>query len=170
VDPVTLIGDCTFPDRPFEMVWTKSEGAWSYIVSIEIANSRRIFEPQGIEAPDPLEMTSVSVSASDTTLLFPTNVGLFQRGDLDERVFDAIDAGLLARLPNGTGANFVVLAAERNYTNGIRGGRFNPSGNVRLSSVAGDGVGVFGGVVPLIIRTGFVTPRPPPCNVSNFVN
>jgi hypothetical protein len=129
---------------------------------MQISGLKDILDPLGIEAPDPLELTSVSVASSDTTLVFPTNVGLFQRGDLPREVFDLLENGL----PPGTDAIFVVLAAEKNYTNGIRGGRFNPSGNVRLSSVAGDAVGVFGGVVPLAIRSapGAGGP-PPPCDV-----
>jgi hypothetical protein len=42
-----------------------------------------------------------------------------------------------------------VAAADRNYINGVRGGSFNPSGPVRISSVVGDAVGVFGSLVPL---------------------
>jgi hypothetical protein len=49
-------------------------------------------------------------------------------------------------------AEMVVAAIDRNYLNGVRGGSFNPSGTVRVSSVSGDGVGVFGSIVPVYLR------------------
>jgi hypothetical protein len=45
-----------------------------------------------------------------------------------------------------------VAAVDRNYVNGVRGGSFNPSGRVRVSSVTGDGEGVFGSLVPLTLE------------------
>jgi hypothetical protein len=46
--------------------------------------------------------------------------------------------------------------------NAVRGGGFNPSGNVRISSVVGDGVGVFGSIFPrdLQIQVGDDLPYP----------
>jgi hypothetical protein len=37
-----------------------------------------------------------------------------------------------------------ITAVERNFVNWVRGGSFNPSGTVRVSSIVGDGSGVFG--------------------------
>jgi hypothetical protein len=37
-----------------------------------------------------------------------------------------------------------VAAVDRNWVNSARGGSFNPSGQVHVSTVTGDGVGVFG--------------------------
>ncbi len=58
-----------------------------------------------------------------------------------------------------------VAAADRNYINGVRGGSFNPSGQVRISSVTGDGVGVFGSLVPLqaAVEAGPARAGRPPC-------
>lgn len=151
-----LVAGCRLPSVPFTLAWRPSAGAWAYIVTLEM---RGWADPE-LELPDPLELTSVSVSSADTTLLFPANVGLFQRGDVDSRVFDILRQGLPAR----GSSDLVVMAIDRNYTNAIRGGRFNPSGNVRLSSVAGDGVGVFGSVVPITIRSGGEGAAEAPCS------
>jgi hypothetical protein len=142
---------CELPTNPFELIWTSAPGAWAYVVSLQITNSTWTEQLQqlGVEVPSPLELTGVSVSAADTTLLFPQHLGLFQRGDIDQLIFEGLRGGL----PPGSSSVLVILAADRNYTNSIRGGRFNPSGDVRLSSVVGDGVGVFGSVVPLMIRS-----------------
>lgn len=163
VDTRRRIGECILPREPFTLAWTRAEGAWSYIVSLELRDWGEELRMQGIAAPDPLELTGVSVSAADTTLLFPANLGLFQRGDLDQRLLAVFQQGL----PRAGSATLTILAADRNFTNGVRGGRFNPSGPVRLSSVVGDGVGVFGSVVPLTIdsRTD-EEPSAPPCNVG----
>lgn len=156
MNPQTLIGACSLPDRPFTLAWGRSEGAWSYVVKMEIAGWAEELRQMGIEAPNPIELTSVSVSAADTTLLFPANIGLFQRGELDQRIFTTLRSGL----PAGVNATLVVQANDRNYTNAIRGGQFNPSGNVRLPSVVGDATGLFGSVVPVVLRS---TPEAPPC-------
>jgi hypothetical protein len=105
---------------------------------------------QGFDVPDPLDLLGVAVSAADTTLLFPEHMASFERGDVDQRVLQALRAGL----PGGESTVLVFLAADQNYVNAVRGSpRFNPSGNVGISSVIGDGVGVFGSVVPVIIRS-----------------
>jgi hypothetical protein len=40
----------------------------------------------------------------------------------------------------------LIAAVERNYVNWVRGGNFNPSGLVRVSSLRGAATGTFGGV------------------------
>lgn len=147
VRPRSLTADCTLPNSVFDLVWRKAEGAWAYVVMLELTGWSNQLPIEN--APDPLELLSVSVSASDTSAIVPTNIGLFQRPDLDSRIFELFEDGI----PRGIETRLVVMAADRNYTNAIRGGRFNPSGPVRLSSVVGDAVGVFGGVVPLVIRS-----------------
>jgi hypothetical protein len=149
VSQTTRMVTCRLANTPFDLTWTHAEGAWAYLSSLELTDWGESLLAQGIEVPNPLELTGVSVSASDTTLLFPENLGVFQRFDLDQRLLLALQGGL----PADANATLVILAADRNYTNGVRGGRFNPSGNIRTSSVVGDGIGVFGSVVPLIIRS-----------------
>src|SRR5690606_22968940 len=102
-----------------------------------------------VEVPEPLELTSVSVSAADTSLLFPANVGIFQLGELDSRIFQLLRQGL----PPGVSTTLAVVATDRNYANAIRGGRFNPSGQARIPSVVGGATGVFGSIVPLVIES-----------------
>jgi hypothetical protein len=156
----SLIADCSLPNEPFELVWRKSEGAWAYIIMLELTGWSSVLPIAGENAPDPLELMSVSVSESDTSAIVPTNIGLFQRPDLDRRIFEMLEEGI----PEGVETNLVVMAADKNYTNAVRGGRFNPSGPVRLSSVVGDAVGVFGGVIPIVIRSKTVAGEDaPPC-------
>jgi hypothetical protein len=149
VDPTTRSARCRLPSTPFRLTWTQAAGAWAYVVSLRLSRWGEELRAQGVEVPDPLQLTGVSVSAADTTLAFPGDIGLFQRFDFDQRVFLTLQRGL----PVEADAVLVVLAADRNYVNAIRGGRVNPSGNIRGSSVVGDGVGLFGSVVPLTIRS-----------------
>jgi hypothetical protein len=149
LDPYTLTASCKLPEDEFTLAWTRAEGAWSYIASMHLTNWGEELRAQGVQVPDPLELTGVAVSAADTTILFPTNLGLFQRAEYDQRLFAALRRGI----PASAEVTLVVLAADRNYTNAIRGGRFNPSGNVRAGSVVGEASGVFGSVVPLSIRS-----------------
>jgi hypothetical protein len=152
---------CILPDTALEIVWTRSKDAWSYLASLRITNWGDELREQGVEVPAVIELTGVSVSDADTTLLFPTNLGLFQRAEYDQRLLLALQNGV----PEEADATFSLLAVDRNYTNAIRGGRFNPSGNVRSSSVVGGAIGVFGSVVPIIIRSpgDSADPRPSPC-------
>lgn len=145
LNPTGYDAYCTLPSDPFTLIWTRSEGAWAYVINMRIYGWNESLP----EIPFPIELTSVSVSAADTTLIFPSNIGLFQRGDLDNRIFETLKGGLPPNLPT----ELVVLATDRNYTNAIRGGRFNPSGNVRITSVVGDGIGVFGSALPITIRS-----------------
>jgi hypothetical protein len=156
VTPDDRSASCLLPDTAFTLVWGRSQGAWGYVVSLRIAGWGEDLRQQGVEVPDPIELTGVSVSAADTSLVFPTNLGLFQRADQDQRVLLALQDGV----PAGAEAELAVVAADPNYTNAIRGGRFNPSGNVRGSSVSGDAIGVFGAVVPIIIRSTHSPPAP----------
>jgi hypothetical protein len=161
VNRTTFSIGCRLPARPFTLTWTRAEGAWAYVATLQLENWGEALRERGIEVPEPLELTGVSVSAADTTMRFPEHLGLFSRGSLDQRIFFALRQGL----PPETEATLVVLAADRNYTNAIRGGRFNPSGDVRASSVVGDGVGLFGSVVPLVVHSRRFQDgsEPPPC-------
>ncbi|HEU0053965.1 MAG TPA: hypothetical protein VFQ39_12355 [Longimicrobium sp.] len=129
------------PDSTLPLVWRRSAGAWSYVAQMRIFGLRAALTPRGIDnAPDPFELRGLAVSATDTTILLPTEFGVFERLQYDQKLLLAIQNGL----PEGTQAQLVIAAADRNWVNGVRGGSFNPSGQVRISSVVGDGVGVFG--------------------------
>jgi len=131
---------CTLPPAtPLPLTWTQAAGAWGYIAPLHISGLSEAL-PDSIPAPEPLELIGVSVSAADTSLVLPGEFGVFDRFSLNQALLRVLQAGL----PAGTSARVVVAAADRNYINGVRGGSFNPSGPVRISSVVGDGVGVFG--------------------------
>lgn len=148
--PVSRFNDqaavpCTLaPATPLPLTWTQSDGAWGYIAPLRIAGLRSVL-PDSFNAADPLELIGVSVSSADTSLVLPGEFGVFDRFSFNQNLLRLLQTGL----PMGTTARVVVAAADRNYINGVRGGAFNPSGPVRVSSVVGDGVGVFGSLVPL---------------------
>jgi hypothetical protein len=133
------------PDTQLPLTWSVSEGAWVYLVVMEVRGLRTALEGSGIEdVPEPLELTGLAISARDTTMQVPSNVGIFERARYDAELMRRLQRGF----PAGVIVQITTLAADRNFVNGVRGGAFNPSGSVRVSSVVGDGVGVFGSVVP----------------------
>ncbi len=131
------------PFTNIPLVWSQSQGAWAYFGRIGVSGLREAFAGTGIAAPEYLQLTGLAISQSDTTMLLPRDFGVFDRFDGDLDLLLALQAGF----PAGSRVEMSMTAADRNYVNGVRGGAFNPSGNVRISSVVGDGVGMFGSVV-----------------------
>ncbi len=131
------------PDTPWEVRWSRSERAWTYVAETRIDGLDEALAPEGIEAPAELHLVGLSITEADTSIVFPGEFGVFDRFDLDRPLGVRLQTGL----PEGTRAIVGVGAADRNYVNWIRGGSFNPSGRVRVPSVRGDGTGVFGSVV-----------------------
>jgi hypothetical protein len=159
VPPLRPGTDCSLPpDTNLPLVWSVSDGAWSYVAGMEITGLKDALASRGIDAPDRLELTGVSVSESDTTLIVPSELGLFELGDTNQEILKVLQKGF----PAGVFVDLTIAAADRNYVNALRGGGFNPSGNVRISSVVGDGVGVFGSIFPrdLQIQVGEDLPYP----------
>lgn len=137
---------CALPPRTnLELAWTQSTGAWSYLGTLEISGLAAAMEGTGIRAPDRVDLTGLSISQTDTTLVMPAEFGLFELTNLDPDLLVYLQGGF----PPGVTARLRLSALDRNYVNAIRGGSFNPSGAVRISTVVGDGVGVFGSYVPL---------------------
>lgn len=132
------------PQRNLELTWSQSAGAWSYLATVRITGLGSALSDTDIIAPNSLELTGLSISQSDTTMVLPAEFGLFELGDLDDRLLILLQGGF----PAGVNAHLRVNALDRNFVNAIRGGSFNPSGPVRVSSVVGDGIGVFGSYVP----------------------
>jgi hypothetical protein len=128
------------PDSAFQLVWRQSAGAWSYVADLSILGLSQTLKGQDFRVPDPMLVRGLSVSQSDTTLVLPTEFGIFERLQYDSDLLVAISHGF----PEGTRLDLVLAAADRNWVNSVRGGSFNPSGLVRISTVVGDGVGVFG--------------------------
>ncbi|HEX2206253.1 MAG TPA: DUF4249 family protein [Longimicrobium sp.] len=152
---------CTLaPATPLPLTWSASQGAWGYISPLRVQGLREVL-PDSFNAPEPLELVGVSVSAADTALVLPAEFGVFERFQYNQNLLRLLQTGL----PGGTTARVTVAAADRNYINGVRGGSFNPSGPIRISSVVGDGVGVFGSLVPLhaSIEVGQPAPGRPIC-------
>ena len=127
------------PDSVFSLVWTQSAGAWGYVVDLSISGLTQALGGRGFRVPDPMLVRGVSISQADTTLVLPTEFGVFERLQYDPELLLAIQHGF----PEGTRMELVLAAADRNWVNSVRGGSFNPSGLVRISTVVGDGVGVF---------------------------
>ncbi|GMV06406.1 MAG: hypothetical protein AMXMBFR53_26820 [Gemmatimonadota bacterium] len=149
---------------PLEVRWTRSAGAWAYVNETAIHGLRAALEPQGIVVEkDPLYLLGLSISAADTTIVFPGEFGVFDRFDLDQGVALALQKGL----PPNTWATVAITAADRNYVNWGRGGNFNPSGLVKVPSLRGDGTGVFATTVTRSFRLGAaatgVIPQALPC-------
>jgi hypothetical protein len=127
------------PDTPFEVRWSAADGASAYVNETRIDGLDKALEDEGIEAPDELFLLGLSLSATDTTIVFPSEFGVFDRFDLDQALMVRLQRGL----PDETQAFVGITATDRNYVSWARGGNFNPSGQVRVPSVHGDGSGVF---------------------------
>lgn len=126
------------------ITWTQSSGAWIYVSETRLTHVRKALDPN---APDDraLDVTGLSISAQDTSIVFPSEFGLFNRADsADAPVLVALQKGL----PDGVTATVTVAAADRNYVQWVRRGSFNPSGTVQIPSVQGGGTGMFASVVP----------------------
>jgi hypothetical protein len=137
-------GTCSLaPLTNLPLVWSESSGAWAYFARMGVSGLREAFAGTDIQAPEFLQLTGLAISQRDTTMLLPAEFGVFDRFDTDLDLLIALQAGL----PAGARVEVALSAADRNYVNGVRGGAFNPSGNVRISSIVGDGVGIFGSLV-----------------------
>ena len=137
------------PGTVLGMEWTPAPGTWAYLPEAEITGLREALEPVGVDLPlDPLILQGLSISEEDTSIQFPTGFGLFDRFSGDTDLLLALRDGL----PAGTSAHVLVSALERNAVNWLRGGDFNPSGQVRIPSLFGDGIGVVGATVIRTVR------------------
>ena len=139
------------PDTPLTIRWSRSNGTWAYIsetliIGLESSVMGTVASPNEL---DSLWLLGLSLSASDTTIVFPTEFGIFERFDLDAEVAAQLQKGLTP----GSRASVTVTAADRNYVNWARGGNFNPSGRILIPSVTGDGTGVFGATVTRTFET-----------------
>ena len=151
------------PDSAFELLWTQSAGTWSYVADLNISGLAQALSGRGFRVIDPVQIRGISVSQADTTMLLPGEFGVFERLEYDSDLLLAIRNGF----PEGTRAELVLAAADRNWVNSIRGGTFNPSGLIRISTVVGDGVGVFGSLnvyrATIVVRQNTPIPR---CGVN----
>jgi len=131
---------CLLEETALEMAWTWAAGAWAYQADALFSGLAEGLAARGVaEPPDTLRLLGLALGGADTTMLFPRDFGVFDRFELDLEILLALQDGL----PEGARVDLVVAAADRNYVNWARGGNFNPSGQVRVSSLTGDGTGVF---------------------------
>jgi hypothetical protein len=130
------------PDTPLTMSWGVATGAWAYLTEALFVGLKDAMAERGLTvSEEPLRLAGVSVSAADTSITFPGGLGVFNR--FEEEIAPVLVA-LQRGMPPGVNTRVTVGAADRNLVNWIRGGNFNPSGPVRVGSIRGDGIGVFG--------------------------
>lgn len=154
------VDSCSLGAGLLEIAWSPSEGAWSYQAVARLTGLREGFLALGVaDPPDELELTGLAIGRSDTTIVFPREFGVFDRFNLDRDVALALQQGL----PAGASADIVVAAGDANFVNWVRGGDFNPSGQVRVPSITGDGTGVFGSLVTQRVTVLGQTPGYPAC-------
>lgn len=128
------------PDSTLRMEWTQSEGAWGYVVDSRMTLPETL--AHGRDLPREVNLVGVARSQSDTSFVFPAEAGVFQRaGDMGAVLREVADG-----LPHGTDVAVAVGAMDANMANWLRGTDFHPSGQTRVPSLVGDGIGVFGAV------------------------
>lgn len=136
---------CVLPaGENLEIIWNRSPGVWAYSAEAEIEGLREALALEGVSVEaDSVALIGLAISDSDTTMVFPREFGVFERFDLEQDIAVALQEGL----PRGAFAEVVLGALDQNYVNWVRGGNFNPSGTVRVSTFRGPAIGVFGSVV-----------------------
>ena len=130
------------PDTHYRFRWTAAENTWAYVADARFEGLTKALAPRGIEAPDTLYLLALAIGRQDTTIVFPKGFGIFDFFNADENERKILRE-LRKGLPAGSSAAVAIAAADRNWVNWARGGNFNPSGQVRIPSVFGDGTGVF---------------------------
>ena len=133
-------------DQLLELEWSKSLEAWAYIVEADVWDLADVYSylPEDDRPPQPLFLFGLAISADDTSMRFPSDIGLFDRYGLHRDVFEQLQKGL----PESTTADITVSAVDRNFVNWARAGKFHPSGQIRTPSLAGrSGTGVIGSYV-----------------------
>ena len=134
------------PNQLLPIRWSVAEGARAYVPEAEIFGLKSALGPEGISVPsDPVILLGLSISESDTEIIFPSQFGIFNRFSNDRDVLVALQQGLPAL--GEVEGEIIVSAQGRNSVNWNRGGNFNPSGTIRVPSLFGDGTGVVGGIV-----------------------
>ncbi len=133
-------------DQLLELDWSKSHDAWAYIVEADVWDLADVYNylPEDDRPPQPLFLLGLAISGDDTSMRFPSEVGLFDRYGLHRDVFEQLQKGL----PESTTADITVSAVDRNFVNWARAGKFHPSGQIRTPSLMGrSGTGVIGSYV-----------------------
>jgi len=129
------------PDTNLSLKWTPVADAWAYLANARINGLADALSARDIESPDSLDLLGLAIGREDTEIVFPRDFTLFSifAEDEDEDAIRELQGGM----PEGTRASVSIAATDRNWTNWVRGGNFNPSGEIRIPSVFGDGTGAF---------------------------
>ncbi|MDE2754343.1 MAG: hypothetical protein OXI83_17360 [Gemmatimonadota bacterium] len=124
------------PDTNYRFKWAPVEGAAAYLAELGVGGVGEM------EVDDRVSWTTVLIGNDLSEVAFP-------RGLL--AVLEVTDPDLAGELrtglPEGAVADIALGAVDLNWTNWIREGRINLSGDVRVPSVFGDGTGWFGTAV-----------------------
>ncbi|MDE2783504.1 MAG: hypothetical protein OXK77_11150 [Gemmatimonadota bacterium] len=124
------------PDTNYRFRWAPVDGAAAYVAELGVGGVGEF------EVDDRVSWTTVLIGNDLSEVAFP-------RGLL--AVLEVTDPDLAGELrtglPEGTVADIALGAVDLNWTNWIREGRINLSGDVRVPSVFGDGTGWFGTAV-----------------------
>lgn len=132
------------PGSPITLHWSVAPGAAAYLTHLRIDGIRDALAGSGIPGiPEVVELYGASISELDTTIVIPAEMGVFELGKYPHELMLALSGGF----PAGTVVHLTIGAMDRNYVTAVRGDSYNPSGMVRVSTVAGDGIGVFGSVI-----------------------
>ena len=153
-------GQCRLdPDTNYRFQWRFVENAWSYIADSRFEGLEGPMARRGIDSPDTLYLLGIATGPADSTLVFSSDFGVFEflAATKEER---EVISELRKGLPGGGGATVAVAAADRNWVNWERGGTFNPSGEIRIPSVFGDGTGVFSTGTRRVVRVRAVRDQP----------
>ncbi|HKJ93185.1 MAG TPA: hypothetical protein VJ957_08455, partial [Longimicrobiales bacterium] len=67
------------PDSLLEVAWTPSDSAWVYLTAARVDGLSGALAPLGISVADPFDLTGLSISRADTTIVFPSEFGVFDR-------------------------------------------------------------------------------------------
>lgn len=168
-------GRClTEPDQNHRFSWSVAEGAWAYVGGALVEGLDPALWPgdESRYAGEALHLTGLPVRRDSTEMVFPREFAALTGG---QPVAVELERVLQAGLPDGATAKVAVGAIDRNWYNWIRLPTFEAVfvnsafdiGEIRVPSIFGDGVGVFGtsvrwkAEVESRARTG--AGDPPPC-------
>lgn len=152
------------PDTNLTLRWTPVADAWAYVANARIDGLADALSARDIESPDSLDLLGLAIGREDTEIVFPRDFALFSIFGEDDDA-DAVRE-LQGGMPEGTRASLSIVATDRNWTNWVRGGNFNPSGEIRIPSVFGDGTGAFATATQrrlAVVAEAAVAGHPPLC-------
>ena len=99
------------PNTLLPILWSSSDGAWAYVNETSISGLPEALLGEGIVVEEnPLDLLGLSISDRDTTVVFPSEFGIFDRFDLSPDLASRLQQGL----PPATTAEVSITAVEGN--------------------------------------------------------